>query len=68
VQPTSTPQRVRQTASQRQKPKPQPHEQAPISPAQASTQELSFEEQQPADPGPVTPAAAPSTGGGEFEP
>ena len=42
------------------------HQQAPISPAQASTQDFSFE--QTADPAPVTPAAAPSTGGGEFEP
>jgi RNA polymerase sigma factor (sigma-70 family) len=42
------------------------HTQAPISPAQAGTQDFSFE--QSAAPGPVTPAAAPSTGGSEFEP
>jgi RNA polymerase sigma factor (sigma-70 family) len=45
---------------------PRSHEQAPISPAQAATQEFSFE--QASEPGPVTPAAAPATGGGEFEP
>ena len=42
------------------------HTQPPISPAQAGTQDFSFE--QSAAPGPVTPAAAPSTGGSEFEP
>ena len=45
---------------------PKSHEQAPISPAQAGTQDFSFE--QTADPAPVAPAAAPATGGGEFEP
>ena len=65
---TPTPAPVRKSASTRRstKPKQQSHEQAPISPAQAGTQDFSFE--QTADPGPVTPAAAPSTGGGEFEP
>jgi hypothetical protein len=71
VTPTATPapaRRTRNAAARGGKPKPRPHEQAPISPAApASTQDFSFE-QQAADPGPVTPAAAPSTGGGEFEP
>jgi RNA polymerase sigma factor (sigma-70 family) len=66
--PTATPAPARRTrsAARDAKPKSQPHEQAPISPAAASTQDFSFE--QAADPEPVTPAAAPSTGGGEFEP
>ncbi len=65
--PTTTPAPARRTRSAHaNKPKPKPHEQPPISPAAAGTQDFSFE--QAADPGPVTPAAAPSTGGGEFEP
>ena len=46
---------------------PKSHEQSPISPAQASTQDFSFE-QTAANPGPSHPAAAPATGGSEFEP
>jgi RNA polymerase sigma factor (sigma-70 family) len=77
--PASLPRRVSSVATPvptrvpEQKPRPKPratpkaHEQTPISPAQAATQDFSFE-QQASDPGPVTPAAAPSTGGGEFEP
>ena len=52
--------------TRRPRPAAKSHEQAPISPAQAGTQDFSFE--QAADPAPATPAAAPSTGGGEFEP
>ena len=37
-----------------------------VVPAQAGTQDFSFE--QTADPAPAAPAAAPATGGGEFEP
>ena len=70
AQPTPTPRPVRHTTPPARKtpqPNAQSHQRAPISPAQASTQDFSFE-QQSADPAPVTPAAAPSTGGGEFEP
>ena len=63
--PTPTPVRTQRT-SRTAKTTPKSHAQAPISPAQAATQDFSFE--QTADPAPVTPAAAPSTGGGEFEP
>jgi RNA polymerase sigma factor (sigma-70 family) len=64
---TPTPTPVHRAARQTPKPKSKPQEQAPISPAQAATQDFSFE-QASADPGPATPAAAPSTGGGEFDP
>ena len=64
--PTPTPVRTVRRTSRPAKPTPRSHKQAPISPAQAATQDFSFE--QTADPAPVTPAAAPSTGGGEFEP
>ncbi len=65
--PTPVPTRaVRHTPRPTTKSTPKSHEQAPISPAQASTQDFSFE--QTADPAPVAPAAAPATGGGEFEP
>jgi hypothetical protein len=66
--PTPAPRRVRSVrrTGRSTKPTPRSHEHAPISPAQAGTQDFSFE--QTADPGPVTAAAAPSTGGGEFEP
>jgi len=64
--PTPTPAPRSRPARHSTKPKARPQSQAPISPAQAGTQDFSFE--QTADPGPVTPAAAPSTGGGEFEP
>ena len=70
AQPTPTPRPVRHTTPPARKtpqPNAQSHQRAPISPAQANTQDFSFE-QQPADPGPVTPAATPSTGEGEFEP
>ena len=64
--PTSAPVRTARRTPRTPRTTPKSHEQAPISPAQASTQDFSFE--QTADPTPVTPAAAPSTGGGEFEP
>jgi RNA polymerase sigma factor (sigma-70 family) len=64
--PTPTPVRTVHRTSRTAKTTPKSHEQAPISPAQAGTQDFSFE--QTADPAHVTPAAAPSTGGGEFEP
>ena len=65
--PTPVPTRtVRHTSRPTTKSTPKSHEQTPISPAQASTQDFSFE--QTADPAPVAPAAAPATGGGEFEP
>ena len=66
--PTPAPvrtQRTSRTAKTTPKSQPQP----PIAPAQAATQDFSFE--QTAAPEPVVPAAAPSTpstGGGEFEP
>ena len=63
---TPTPAPARTVHRTTTKPTPKRHQQAPISPAQAGTQDFSFE--QTADPTPVTPAAAPSTGGGEFEP
>ncbi len=64
---TPTPEPVRRSRDHAAiAPSRQSNKQAPISPAQAGTQDFSFE--QTADPGPVTPAAAPSTGGGEFEP
>ena len=68
VAPTPTPtptrtRRVRHTTPRT----PKSHEQTPISPAQASTQDFSFE-QTAANPGPSQPAAAPATGGSEFEP
>jgi hypothetical protein len=64
--PTPAPVRTVHRTSRTVKTTPKSHEQAPVSPAQAATQDFSFE--QTADPAPVTPAAAPSTGGGEFEP
>jgi hypothetical protein len=64
--PTPTPAPTRAPRRVRTKPASASHTQAPISPAQAGTQDFSFE--QSAAPGPVTPAAAPSTGGSEFEP
>jgi hypothetical protein len=67
--PTPTPrptETVRHTTRPAAKSTPKSHEQAPISAAQAGTQDFSFE--QTADPAPVAPAAAPATGGGEFEP
>ena len=66
VTPTPTPAPTRAPRRVRTKPASASHTQAPISPAQAGTQDFSFE--QSAAPGPVTPAAAPSTGGSEFEP
>ena len=65
---TPTPQPVRTVShtSRPARPAAKSHNQAPISPAQAGTQDFSFE--RAADPAPATPAAAPSTGGGEFEP
>jgi RNA polymerase sigma factor (sigma-70 family) len=65
--PTPTPSpTTHHTSRTSAKSTPKSHEQAPISPAQAGTQDFSFE--QTADPAPVAPAAAPATGGGEFEP
>lgn len=64
--PTPAPVKTVRRSSRKTRPTPKSHEQAPISPAQAGTQDFSFE--QTADPAPVTPAAAPSHGGGEFEP
>jgi hypothetical protein len=66
VTPTPTPAPTRAPRRVRTKHVAASHTQAPISPAQAGTQDFSFE--QSAAPGPVTPAAAPSTGGSEFEP
>jgi RNA polymerase sigma factor (sigma-70 family) len=65
--PTPTPTRTTRHATRTAaRSTPKSHEQAPISPAQAGTQDFSFE--QTARPAPVAPAAAPATGGGEFEP
>jgi RNA polymerase sigma factor (sigma-70 family) len=64
--PTPSPVRTVRHTSPRAHRAPKSHERAPISPAQAGTQDFSFE--QAAAPAPATPAAAPSTGGGEFEP
>jgi hypothetical protein len=65
--PTPTPARtIHHTTRTAAKSTPTSHEHAPISPAQAGTQDFSFE--QTANPAPATPAAAPPTGGGEFEP
>src|SRR4051794_37476829 len=66
VTPTPTPAPTRAPRRVHTKHVAPSHTQAPISPAQAGTQDFSFE--QSAAPGPVTPAAAPSTGGSEFEP
>jgi hypothetical protein len=69
--PTPTPAPTRARPVRHKTPKtpktPKSHEQTPISPAQASTQDFSFE-QTAANPGPSQPAAAPATGGSEFEP
>ncbi len=68
VTPTPTPTPTRTRPARHTTPRtPKSHEQAPISPAQASTQDFSFE-QTAANPGPSQPATAPATGGSEFEP
>ncbi len=64
--PTPAPVRTVHQTSQKAKTTPKSHEQPPASPAPAGAQDFSFE--QTADPAPVTPAAAPLTGGGEFQP
>jgi RNA polymerase sigma factor (sigma-70 family) len=64
--PVPVPVRTVRHTSRPAKPVAKSQAHAPISPAQAGTQDFSFE--QTADPSPATPAAAPSTGGGEFEP
>jgi RNA polymerase sigma factor (sigma-70 family) len=64
--PTPVPVRAVRHTSPSARPAAKTQAHAPISPAQAGTQDFSFE--QASDPAPATPAAAPSTGGGEFEP
>jgi RNA polymerase sigma factor (sigma-70 family) len=66
--PTPAPTRARTVrhTSRKTNPTPKNHEQAPVSPAQAGTQDFSFE--QAANPAPAAPAAALPNGGGEFEP
>jgi hypothetical protein len=64
--PTPPPRPAR-SARRRTNSTPRTHEQPPISPARASTQDFSIE-QTAADSGPASPAAAPATGGSEFEP
>src|SRR4051794_18537739 len=61
-------QRSSGTATHQAATAPTSHEQAPVSPAQAGTQEISFEQSAPAPAATAQPAAAPASGGGEFEP
>jgi hypothetical protein len=64
---TRTPaRRAKQSSSNSVARAPKSHEQTPTSPAPAGAKEFSFEQSVPS--GPLEPAAAPATGGGEFGP